>query len=498
MTYRYPPLIVAVALLLAFVGADRARADLASDIQVVLKDKTLHKADVGVQIVRLGATPDGDAAIFKSNAETPLIPASNLKLVTTSAALDALGPDFKFRTLLLKHNDDLVLIGDGDPTLGDSELLRKAGWNSTTLFKNWAEQLKKNGIGSFARLVVDDSVFDEQFLHPRWPADQIQKRYVAEVAGLNLNANCMDFYIRVTAPGEVVKYIADPPTDYAQVVNTCLTGGENAIWLSRVPGGNNIVLKGHTPYSTDAPVSVTIHDPAMFTATVLQESFAAGGITFGSAKPVRNRSLRAQLLKTPLDKDPSWQVLAIYETPLATVLARANKDSVNVYAESLCKRIGAAATNEPGSWKNGIAANGAFLTKIGVSPAEFKFDDGCGLSKENTISANALCQVLAHNWHSKDVKDAFFTSLSIAGKDGTLEMRFQGTDLRGRVFGKSGFVNGVRTLSGYLKAKDDNWYAFSILMNSLADTVTGKNLQEFIVRAVDVHSKQASSAAAAQ
>jgi D-alanyl-D-alanine carboxypeptidase/D-alanyl-D-alanine-endopeptidase (penicillin-binding protein 4) len=180
------------------------------------------------------------------------------------------------------------------------------------------------------------------------------------------------------------------------------------------------------------------------------------------------------------------------------VLARANKDSVNVYAESLCKRIGAAATNEPGSWKNGIAANGAFLTKIGVSPAEFKFDDGCGLSKENTISANALCQVLAHNWHSKDVKDAFFTSLSIAGKDGTLEMRFQGTDLRGRVFGKSGFVNGVRTLSGYLKAKDDNWYAFSILMNSLADTVTGKNLQEFIVRAVDVHSKQASSAAAAQ
>ena len=96
------------------------------------------------------------------------------------------------------------------------------------------------------------------------------------------------------------------------------------------------------------------------------------------------------------------------------------------------------------------------------------------------------------------MKDAFFTSLSIAGKDGTLEMRFQGTDLRGRVFGKSGFVNGVRTLSGYLKAKDDNWYAFSILMNNLADTVTGKNLQEFIVKAVDVHSRQAATAAVAQ
>jgi D-alanyl-D-alanine carboxypeptidase/D-alanyl-D-alanine-endopeptidase (penicillin-binding protein 4) len=498
MTQRNFPLIVAFALLIAFLTAPHARADLTADIQSVLKDKTLHKAEVGVQIIRLGAEPGADAPIFKHNAETPLIPASNLKLVTTSAALDALGADFKFRTLLLKHNDDLVLIGDGDPTLGDSELLRKSGWNSTTLFKNWAAQLKQNGIGEFARLVVDDSIFDEQFLHPRWPADQIQKRYVAEVGGLNLNANCIDFYIRQTGPGEIVNYVADPTSAYAPIANTCVSGGDNAIWLSRVPNTNNIVLKGHTPYNTDVPVSVTIHDPTMFAATVLQEQFAAGGIKFTAAKPARNRSLRAMLLKTPLDKDPSWQVLAIHETPLSTVLARANKDSVNVYAESLCKRIGAAATNEPGSWKNGTAANAAFLNKIGVAATEFKFDDGCGLSKENTISANALCQILAHNWHTKEAKEAFFVSLSIAGKDGTLETRFQGTDLRGRVFGKSGFVNSVRTLSGYLKARDDQWYAFSILLNNLADTVTGKNLQEAIVRAVDVHSRQMAAAAAQQ
>jgi len=499
MTHRHAPLIVFSLALLAFAAAPFTRADLPGDIQAVLKDKTLHKAEVGVSIIRLGAAPaDADVAIFKHNSDIPLIPASNLKLVTTSAALDALGAEFKFRTLLLKHNDELVLIGDGDPTLGDSELLRKSGWNSTTLFKNWAEQLQKNGISQFSKLVVDDSIFDEQFLHPHWPADQIQKRYVAEVAGLNLNANCIDFYIRQTSPGEIVKYIADPATAYAPVVNTCISGGDNAIWLSRVPNTNNLVLKGHTPYNTDVPVSVTIHDPAMYTATVLQETFAAGGIKFSTAKPVRNRSIRAALLKTPLDQDPSWQVLAIHETPLATVLARANKDSVNLYAESLCKRIGAAATNEPGSWKNGIAVNAAFLTKIGIPSSEFKFDDGCGLSKENTISANALCQILAHNWHTREVKDAFFTSLSISGKDGTLETRFQGTDLRGRVFGKSGFVNSVRTLSGYLHAKDDQWYAFSILLNNLADTVTGKNLQEQIVRAVDTHSRELATAATQQ
>jgi D-alanyl-D-alanine carboxypeptidase/D-alanyl-D-alanine-endopeptidase (penicillin-binding protein 4) len=95
-----------------------------------------------------------------------------------------------------------------------------------------------------------------------------------------------------------------------------------------------------------------------------------------------------------------------------------------------------------------------------------------------------------HNFHNPETKETYFNSLSIAGKDGTLEHRFQGTDLRGRVFGKSGFVNGVRTLTGYVKAKDDQWYVFSILMNQLADTVTGKNLQEQIVQAVDAHCRE--------
>jgi D-alanyl-D-alanine carboxypeptidase/D-alanyl-D-alanine-endopeptidase (penicillin-binding protein 4) len=496
-TRRHPrvsaPLL---ALIVALAGLCRpARADLAADVQAILKDKTLAKAEVSVAIFRLGDSPQTDKPLFKHNAEIPMIPASNLKLVTTSAALETLGADFKFRTLLLKHNNDLVLIGDGDPSLGDAELLKKSGWDVTTLFKNWAEELKKTGVTGFDRLVIDDSIFEENGLHPHWPADQVHKRYVAEVAGLNLNANCVDFYLRVTAPGEIVNYTAVPSTRFVSIANTCVTGGDNAIWLSRLPGGNSVILKGHTPYSTDVPVSVTVHDPSLFTGYVLQETLQAGGIRIAAANPVRDRSLRAKLLKTPLDQDPSWTVLAIYETPLATVLARANKDSMNLYAEALCKRVGAATSGaEPGSWKNGTAAVGQYLEKIGVAPTEFHLDDGCGLSKENTISANALCQILMHNQHNPATRDAYFASLSIAGKDGTLEHRFQGTDLRNRVFGKSGFVNNVRTLSGLLKAKDDNWYVFSVLINQIADTATGKNLQEQIVRAVDLHSRELTAA----
>ncbi len=477
------------ALLIASMLCLPASAGLNEDIGAVLRDKALARAEVGIEILRLSSDPKATQVLFRHNSEIPLIPASNLKLATTSAALDTFGPDFKFRTLLLQHNKDLVLIGDGDPTLGDSELLRKSGWDSTTLFKNWAKQLKAKGLVHFDRLVVDDSVFDQQFFHPSWPAEQFQKHYCAQVGGLNLNTNRIDFYIRPTTSGELVQYAMDPPTRYATVRNTCITAGDQLIGLARHDGTNTILLSGRAR-GGDVSYGVTIHDPALFTATTLAETFAAGGITFKTAAPARDRTLRAGLIKNGVDEKSGWTVLAILETPMATVLARANKDSINLYAEALCKRLGAEASGESGSWKNGTAAVGKFLTKIGVDSSEFRLDDGCGLSRENVISANALCRVLEHNFHSSS-KEAFMTSLAIAGKDGTLEHRFPGamSDLHGRVLGKSGFVNQVRTLSGYLKAKDEQWYAFSILMNQMPDTATGKNLQEIIVRAIDAQSR---------
>ena len=138
-----------------------ARADLSADIQTILSDRLLNKADVGISIVKLGSSPQTSAVVFKQDSELPLIPASNLKVVTTSAALDALGSNFRFRTVLAKHGDDLVLIGDGDPTLGDADLLSKVGWKVTTVFQNWAETLSKHGVKQFKNLVVDDSVFEE-------------------------------------------------------------------------------------------------------------------------------------------------------------------------------------------------------------------------------------------------------------------------------------------------------------------------------------------------
>jgi serine-type D-Ala-D-Ala carboxypeptidase/endopeptidase (penicillin-binding protein 4) len=476
-----PRLLCLAAVLLA---ACPVRADLPADVSALLNDRLLKRAVVGVEIVRLGDKPADDEAIFRKDAEQPLIPASNLKLLTTSAALQKLGPGFKFQTSLLVGERDLAIVGSGDPTLGDSELLKDLGWNVTTVFESWADQLAKRNFTSVGNVFVDDSIFDEVFLHPNWPQDQIHKRYSAEVGGLNLNANVLEFAVRPTSTGQTATFTTNPPdTQFVSVRNSCLTGTQNAIWLSRQAGTNEIILRGETPSRAQVPVAVTIHDPPMYAATVFAEALRRKGISVtGSVQ--RDRAISAQLKQAGAGN--RWRAVAIHETPLKTVLDRANKHSVNLYAESLCKRLGFESTGQSGTWESGTAVLREFLKSLGVSDEEFKLDDGSGLSKQNAISAEAFTKILAYNFHSPN-RELFKSSLAVAGIDGTLDDRFRGSDLRGRVFAKSGYVANVRALSGYLHTRDGQWYAFSILMNRVPETPEIKLIQERIVKAVDSH-----------
>lgn len=478
---------LALVGLRASLATAAASSDLAADIRPILDDKLLTKAQVGVEIARLGSSATDADVLFEHNPTAKLAPASNLKVITTSAALDRLGSDFKFRTLLLRHGQDLVLVGDGDPALGDAEALRPVGWDVTTVFKTWAAGLVRQGLNHFANLRVDDSVFDEQFVHPHWPLDQLHKRYEAGVGGLNLNANCVDFLVRTTAPHQLVQYTMDPPTQFVTVENTCVSGDNNAIWLSREPGTNQIILRGQTPQSTDVPVSVTIQDPSMFTGAVLGETLRSGGVTF-TGSVLRDRTARSAYAQWTAagGSGGEWTLLAINETPIDTVISRANKDSMNLYAECLCKRLGFAETGR-GTWADGTAAVGTFVHGLGIDSAELGLDDGCGLSHQNGISARLMVRVLAHDFVAPYSK-VFLSSLSVSGSDGTLKERFQNSYLRGRVIGKSGSINGVSCLCGFLHGSDDRWYAFSIMFNGIPEGtgIGAKLLEEKIIKAVDV------------
>ncbi len=257
-------------------------------------------------------------------------------------------------------------------------------------------------------------------------------------------------------------------------------------------------MTGQTPGRGTARVETTVHDPPLYAAQLLAETLGAGGVKV-TGQVRRDRTARQRRMEAGAAGAAEWPVIGIHETPITTVLGRANKDSVNLYAESLCKRLGADLAKSSGTWENGTAAVAAFLKHVGIPESEFHLDDGCGLSKENRISPHALATVVAFDFAGKN-HDAFFDSLSVAGVDGTLEHRFEAPalrDLRQRVFGKSGFVEGVSTLSGLLKAKDNNWYAFSIMMNGIprGSNPEIKPLQERIVRAIDSDTSAPTAAA---
>lgn len=450
-----------------FAAALPVRADLNSEIGSILSDPHLAKVEVGVAVARLDAHQG--RMIYSYKADVPHTPASNLKIITTSAALAKLGPDFTFHTRLLQRGNDLIIVGDGDPTFGDADLNPHA--SPTAVLQQWVTAVKQRSISSVNNVLVDDAVFDDQFYHPHWPAEQYPRKYAAEVAGLSLNANCIDVTVR---PSEGhASYVLDPQTQYVAVRNNCISGHSTAVWLSRENGNNQLILRGTT--GTPGTYSITIHDPPLYAGQAFADLLRASGI-----------SVNGQVQR---DRHPtgSFSVLATYQTPLTTVIDRANKDSVNLYAESLCKRLGYAATGSSGSWASGTAAVGDFLTQQARVPSdEFHLDDGCGLSHQDRISARAILHVLTYDFYSPG-RDAFLSSLAVAGEDGTLSKRFRHSDLDGRVLAKTGFVDHVSCLSGFLKSRSGQWYAFSIMFNNIPmySNSTYKPIQERIVQAID-------------
>ena len=453
------------------IAAPAGRADLNKDIQTILADDLLKSATVGVAVASM---PEG-RELFRHNEHQLLMPASNMKILTTSAALNLLGADFKFRTMLVQRGEDLVLVGDGDPAFGDAELLKKSGLSATNVFEQWTTQLKGQ---TFRHVLVDDSILETCAIHPGWCARQFQNKFSAEVSGMTFNVGAVDLAVR-SAPGGDAVYRMTPPTRYAPVRNTCVTGGRGGVIVTRQPGSNEISLRGGCT-ATEVTVSITVHDPALLAATVLAETLSSGGVHF-TGSVGRDRSVRARLAAG----NQGTTLLAVHETALSTALARANKDSVNLYAECLAKRIGAASGGE-GSWESGGAAVTGFLKHIGIADTEFKVDDGCGLSREDRVTAHAIVQILHTNFVGA-YRDAFMSSLAVGGKDGTLDNRFK--EMRGRVLAKTGYIANVSALSGYLKGRDEQWYAFSILMNGVPSGANGraKQLQESIIKAIDAN-----------
>jgi len=421
-------------------------AGLAERIHKIAQPQPGH--EYSIQII----DPDSGAVIYSHSPRKPLIPASNMKLVTTATALKYLGPKFEYKTVVGLHDDTLVVIGSGDPLLGDKVTDDKYGRESGWVFDKIVQALREQGVREINDVIVDTTIFDDQRVHPSWPPSDYNKWYACEVCGLNYHGNCID--VATTNAGGAIVIDVEPQTRFVEIVNEVqATSGKSAVGSNRTQTPNKIIVFGKCK-SKEGPFRVAIEQPAAFFGFLLVEHLARAGIV-----------AKGKLIERDFEQTGRFKPLVEFVTPLSDVLERANTDSLGLAAEALLKTIAAQRSPAKGSggWAGGRELVGQYLAGLGVAGAEFNIDDGSGLSRQNRLTTNAISKILLDlyrggNW------ELFRVSLATGGEDGTIGKYFNEPKYRGRILGKTGYISGVRSFSG-ICLTDGGPYLFSIISN---------------------------------
>ncbi len=443
----------------------------ALDVQVA--SATRMTAAAGIHIVDL----DSGETVYAYNADEPRVIASNTKLFTTAAILDALGPGYVFETRFLMHGGvsgdvlrgDLGVVGSGDPQISG----RDYGGDSFGAFREWAAALRQRGVKRISGdLYLDHGLFAPPLIHPDWPRDQLTRWYEAPVEALSFSDNCILVRVWPSTAGRParVELVPDVP-GVLQLRNSSRTvgsGGQNVV-IHR--SGEELFVKGSIR-SNSGPVEawVTVPDPVRYFGQGLVAALAEEGI-------------RVDGKLRPVDRLPGvvWERLAVHRSDLLSAIRVTNKRSQNFYAESLAKHLGAIRCGE-GSWVDGVRAIGEFAESIGIPRGSFKMADGSGMSRENRFAPRHLTLLLRHMFFHPSGTE-FAQSLPYSGEDlGSWKRRMATPPYRGNVFAKTGTLSGVTALSGYAKAVSGKAYAFSILLNRVGGD--GRGAQDRIVMAL--------------
>ncbi|MHC4909257.1 MAG: D-alanyl-D-alanine carboxypeptidase/D-alanyl-D-alanine endopeptidase [Planctomycetota bacterium] len=474
---------LAALLLTSFVAAD-----LRTDIE-----SAVRKAKVGPSIGISVVDVQSGRVLYESKQDELMIPASNMKLLTTGAALHVLGPEFRFSTKMVLDGDRLIVVGDGDPAFGDPKLLRlmaagdKDGLDVEEFLDLWVNAVHDTGITSVSEVLVDDRVFDRAFVHSTWPIDQLNQHYCAEVAGLNFHANVLHFYLAPTSPGVHAADISNvhPRAPWLDAVNrTSSEQGPHAkstAWIARVPNSNRMTVYGNVEQRYRTPVAVTVNDMPRFFAHLLYDRLRRGGV-----------EVEHHGVVDLIAPDSEGEIIGpVITTPLTTIIARTNRDSMNLYAEAMLKRIGNEVSRQPGSWMNGGAILRHVLHERLRNPSvadRIVVRDGSGLSKMNRVAPSTMTAWIGSLVRDPELGEPYLESMAVAGEHGTMRRRFRSSQLHGAtVRAKSGYINRVSCLSGVITGADGRHVAFSILCNGLSrpgSVRDAKKLQEDIVARV--------------
>jgi len=444
---------------------------------VVRRPPILPRSQFAVAVARVGEA----APVVAHNADASLILASTTKLFTTSAALDRLGTDYRFKTRLLRDGPvaadgtlegHLVVAGGGDPAISG----RLYDDDPLAVFRPWAQALVKQGVQRLRDgLLMDVSFFDDHRVHDDWPAEQEQYWWQAPTSALSYNDNVI--LVRATggvrpgAPAILGFYPSWPPLLRLLGRVRTAQGFGASVGVRRLSGSRTVVAAGLVGRNRTWTGDVTVPDPPLYLASAFSRVLKDAAIDPGPGEPSVQTAPAAQ-------PDGRRVLLYTHETPIVPVLSVCNKRSQSFYAEQILKTLGAE-KHGLGTWGNGLVEVKQFLQSLGLPASHYQLADGSGRSRNNRASANdylAFLQALATRW---DKFPVFEPTLAISGDNaGSLRHRLLASLTRGKVYAKTGNIAGVVTLCGYVTAASGQKYAFAILINGGCPEGRGHSWQD--------------------
>ena len=474
LRHTVPPAALVLALVLTFAAVHPSAADEETPIEVqtraaieeILAEPDLPSAIWGVYARDL----ESGRLVYSHNSDKNLIPASNLKLFTTATALDVLGPDYRYVTRLYHGGStgedgllrgDLVLRGSGDPTFGS----RNAAGEDP--FETWATALRAAGVRRIqGRIIGDDDVFEDTPYAEGWDVWHVATEDYAPPSG---GIAYLDNLVELTLSGSRV---STDPEGYVEVrsrVGTRSGGGYSPFAVERELGTNTIYLNGSVSSRYRGTMLMPIDNPTRFALHAFAEALREEGI-----------AVDAQLVDVDdLDRAPSYDgeepLFTHVSPPLSEIVRRINQRSDNFWAEQLFRTL-----SEDGSTRGGARRVLAFLDAAGVETEGLSIRDGSGLSRKDLITPQAMVGLL-DRMNRHPARSAFSASLAEPGGAGTLGNRLRGVP----VSGKTGSLEYVRALSGYVTGPNGHRYAFCVIANNYTtDGGAIASAEDRIVRAL--------------
>jgi len=444
-----------------FHPASAQRPSLTRRINALLDEPPFDRAIWGVVV----ANPAG-RIVFARNADRLFMPASVTKILVASAAALLLPPDHRYRTSVYAAGlvdggvvrGDLVLYGRGDPTLSG-----RFDDSVSVAFDSLAAALRARGIVRVTGDVVGDaSYFDSVLVHPTWAGYDLNWWYAAPVTALGFNENSVDFFITPTTPGSPPAISFAPDFGVVRFTNHARTvpaDSARTIDFYRAPGTNTIWTAGDVPADARPWTEhVAVWDAPAWAAAALRRSLERHGIAVDGRARTTYDSTAYAAARRGAPRAERWSV------PLPDILRPILESSQNWFADLLLKTLGREFRGV-GSFAAGLDVERRFLIdSLAVDSTAFDVVDGSGLSNSDLVTPRALVQIL-RAMRRRPGADAFIRALPVGGHSGTLRQRFRDPPLEGRVRAKTGSIDRVNALAGYLELDGGRTWTFAIQLN---------------------------------